>query len=191
MEKVKLDKVLDNIAAVVPIYVANKGKASKVYLKDGRTFIDPREGKNIVEEIAAILAVDLGSLKKFCSHRLAIKNALPLPLLPNLMFVPLRVRKPKIPKDTATGYINFFSILDVHKNGKISEIEIDGNKKIPCYQTTKTVGVHLVYSRLIYREWETAYLNPYLKEASNELYRSAKLDLIRNIKEENKRINEK
>lgn len=184
MEKIKLDKIVDNITAIVPIYVANKGKASKIYLKDGKTLIDSREAINIVKDIAAILAVDLGSLKKFCSHRLAIKNALPLPLLPSLMFVPLRVRKPLVSKDSATGYINFFSILDVNKNGKISEIEVEGDKKIDCYQTKKTVQVHLVYSRLIYREWQTTYLNPYLKEASNELYRSAKLDLIRNIKED-------
>lgn len=186
MEIVKLEKILEVLTAVVPTYIQGKGRATEIYLKDGKKLIDSRTPKAIINEIAAIMAVDMGSLKRFCSHRLAIKNALPLPFAPNLMFVPLRVRKPIVPKDTATGYINFFSIVDVHKVDKVSEIEIDGGVKVSCIQSLKNVQVYLVYSRLIYREWQSVYVNPYIKEVGQELYKSARLDLIRNIMEDQK-----
>ena len=181
MEKLKLEKVVTDLAAIRPIYIEGKGKACEVYFNDGTVVMDKREASSILKDVAGFLAVDLGSLKKFCSHRLAAKNSLPLPLTPKLMLVPLRLRKPKVIKDSATGYVNLFSIDNIEQNNDLTEIHLTGGRKIICNQTMRTIQVHLVYSRLIYREWQSVYVNPYVKEVGQDLYKTAKLDLIRSI----------
>ncbi|QNO15991.1 hypothetical protein HYG86_15050 [Alkalicella caledoniensis] len=181
MENIEMENLINHLAAIRPIYIEGKGKGCEIYLNDGSIIIDKREASTIVKDLAGYLAVDLGSLKKFCSHRLTAKNSLPLPLTPKLMLVPLRLRKPKVIKDSATGYVNFFSIVNIQQKGRCSHLHLTGDSNIICFQTLKTIQVHLVYSRLIYREWQSVYVNPYVKEVGKELYKTAKLDLIRNI----------
>ncbi len=181
MEKIQWEKITDKLTAVRPIYLKDTGKACEVYLNNGETIIDNRDAKTILKDLAGFLAVDLGSLRKFCSHRLAAKNTLPLPLTPKILLVPLRLRKPKVSKDSATGYINYFDIANAIPKEGDTVLELTCGRKITCHQSIGTVQVHLVYARLIYREWQSVYVNPYIKEVGNELYKSAKLDIIRKI----------
>ncbi|WP_353893724.1 hypothetical protein PRVXH_000485 [Proteinivorax hydrogeniformans] len=181
MQEGQLEKIVTELSALQPQYLKGTGKVTKVHLKSGKHLTIKCKPETVVTNIAGYLGTDLAALRKFCSHRLAAKNSLPLPMTPSLLLIPLRMIKPKFSNDRATGYVNLFSIEDLKekKNGAI--ITLVGGNEVLCRQKLKTVKIHLVYARLIYREWQSHYINPYVKEADNNLYNTAKLDLIRKI----------
>ncbi|WP_350344120.1 hypothetical protein PRVXT_000494 [Proteinivorax tanatarense] len=182
MQKIPVEKMSSNLLALQPQYLDGIGKVTKVYLND-EILILKNKPDTLVTNIAGYLGTDLAALKKFCSHRLAAKNSLPLPLTPSLLLIPLRMIKPKFANDRATGYINLFAIEDIQERKGSTAIILTGNNEVMSTQKFKTVKIHLVYARLIYREWQSHYINPYVKEVDETLYNTAKLDLIRKLME--------
>ncbi|SES80807.1 hypothetical protein [Anaerobranca gottschalkii] len=184
MKKNDLGKIIREIAAIIPIYLPGRGIASQIHLKKGEVLLDKRDSKKIVADLAALLAVDLGGLKKFVRLKLNIRNTVPLPLNPELLFVPIRVRKPVVPRDCATGYFNYFCIEDVLEKDKFAQIILVDGKKIDTIQRERTIRNTILFANLAYREWQFNYVNPFVKGVGKELYKSAKLEMIKNIMED-------
>lgn len=184
MKKQNLREIVGEIAAIVPTYVEGKGTASEIYLNDGTVLLDSRSAKRLVYDLAGMLAVDYGSIKRFCNDRLGVINFIPIPLNSKLLFIPAKLRNPIVPKDIATGYVNLFS-YESHTQSKedtrLCSIKMKGNQELLCYMSGKILNNRVIQARLIYKEWKAFYQNPYVKEGDDELYKATKLDLIRQL----------
>lgn len=184
MKKNDLKELIKDISAIIPLYLEGIGNASKICLKNKEERLDKRDSKKIVADLAALMAVDLRGLKKFVKLNLQIRNNIPLPLNPELLLVPIRVRKPLISRDSATGYFNYFSIKDVVERGRFAHIVLENGEEIATIQRERTIRNTILFSQLVYSKWRQVYVNPYVKGVGKELYNSAKLEMIRNIMED-------
>ena len=140
----------DCIAAMIPTYTL-EGDATTVIATNGSQQEISRLLRTVLLRLARSRSMDLVALK--AKTALATEKSIlqPLPLAPGLVLCPLKVRHPLVPGDTTTGYINFYSIIDVMKNHTApyqSTVKLVGGTEIPIIWTVATVKQHLQQARL-------------------------------------------
>ncbi len=148
----------DCIAAMMPTYTL-EGDITTVIATNGSQQEIRRLLRSALVRLARSRSIDLVALK--AKAALATEKAIfqPLPLAPGLVLCPLKVRHPLVRGDTTTGYINFYSIIEVLKNHTPpyqSTVRLVGGTEIPVIWTVATVKQHLQQARLVisYTAWD-------------------------------------
>lgn len=131
----------NTIAAILPHYTT-AGDTTTIVTTDGQTVSSKLRLKSVLHRLAAIHAVDIVNLRRNVGRATGRTIHQPLPLTPRALFVPVKVRKPKIAGDTCTGYLNYYSVKDIHvreADQRYSTVELTGGAAIDVLWSAKTL----------------------------------------------------
>lgn len=96
--------------------------------------------------------------------------SVPICMNHKLLLIPMKMRKPKFPKDGAYGYVNLHDIKDINENEKNTIIKLKNEQEILCLQRIRTVKGHINKAKIVasdvqkgekeVHEFYTQYSNP-------------------------------
>lgn len=130
------------IAAVVPQYTKH-GDQTSIYLTDGTHITTSLKVATIIRHLANRQIIDLSSLKNKTKQITKCTLWHPLVLAPDLVLVPIKMRKPKISGDATGGYINFHHIKTVHEAMNCTCIKLIGEHEVCALWKITTVHEHI------------------------------------------------
>lgn len=112
-------KKLKNICAVVPCYVQNMNKQTKVYYVTGEISYSSYSINRIINDYCAINMVSFKYSKKISGIIVNRKNNIPF-IIKNAIMLPVKTVKPYYKGDKCFGYINILYIKNfIFKEKKI------------------------------------------------------------------------
>ena len=97
------------IEAILPVYIEDKGNCTLIYTREDEVILE-KALKSTIRNLCKYYHLDLKASNKTYGDLLSINKQPPIPLSPNQVFVPVKVRKPIVSHDGAYGYINIDSI---------------------------------------------------------------------------------
>lgn len=110
------------ILYAIPVYKDGRGDITKILFQGGKKRYRSIHIRTFIKKVAYENYIDIFSLKKILQEQLGQKNILPYPIHSELIFIPMKVRRPRLKKDGAYGYINFIWIKSIEKRGEYSRI---------------------------------------------------------------------
>ena len=138
------------IAAIIPYY-GLAGDSTRIITRDGGIVTLTSRIRTVIRHLAQSRVVDLAALKTKARLATARQNLSPLPLAPELVLVPLKVRRPRVAGDITTGYINMYAISAVKANRHRpyqATLILAGTTELPVIWTVATVQRQLALARL-------------------------------------------
>lgn len=101
------------IAAILPEY-SSSGDTVMILTRSGIKIPAGLRIKSVLQRLARSHNIDLTLLRENTGKLLGKSIQHPLKICPELLLVPVKVRKPKIAGDPSTGYINYFAVKDLN-----------------------------------------------------------------------------
>jgi len=144
--QLSLTEVLE-IVAFVPAYRDGAGSGLNVYYRDGTVRWLARSLKGFIQQLARCFSINLAEMKKNFGPLLGKVNLFPLALGPFLLFVPLKVRKPRLAGDPAYGYFKLRSLLKVSAQPAPCTVALEGGLTLTLSQSERAVRSRLRLSR--------------------------------------------
>lgn len=135
------------INAIIPCYTPT-GDHTKLYAADRRNIVRALKAKTVVQKLANRQTVDLRRLKSMTAAITKSTIWQPLVLAPDLVLVPLKVRKPKISGDATGGYFNFCQISSTRALSKSTVVQFKNGEEISVLWKQSTVESHLQRAHL-------------------------------------------
>lgn len=149
----KNDIKFNEIQAMIPVYVKDKGNCTEIITKDG-SFIKNATIETCTKKLADYYNISLFHNRLNYGQELGITNKVPLVINENLIYIYINVREPMFNHDAAFGLFDVNSIINVYdKEGK-AVIELT-DKIIEARQSVKSVKKSMLNARLakdIYKE---------------------------------------
>lgn len=152
---VLLDK---GIAAVVPKYEEGGGDMVEVITCDGVAAIYPHTVRWAIKRMALYYGIDLDAVKKHYKQMLNIKYNLPVPLAVDMILMPVKVRKPVVSGDSATGFINILQIDDVYEEQGKAYIKFRSGQGMLVLQSINTVRAHIKEANMVRHDFLRCYV---------------------------------
>ncbi len=165
-EEVKITKVKvkreipgyfqEGIVALLPTY-DQEGSSSRIYTREGE-YADSRSLRWLLTSAAQYYGGDISSLRKQYGDFLQRWHTVPLPLSPELILLPLKMRQARVKGDTTIGYINGLLVEEVGGSDSkvaphLSRILFKGGFTLPCYNSQTTVKNRLLQGESVHREY--------------------------------------
>jgi hypothetical protein len=113
----------DNVLAVRPEYIKDKGDCTEIIYESGETYITERTISSFMNTMAYYYNTDLRANRYNYGEKLGIKNNVPIVFSDKHILVPYKARKPWNKKDSAYGYINLFSYSNLYEGQKDNYIQ--------------------------------------------------------------------
>lgn len=138
------------IAALIPCYTET-GDSTRILTTSGLTLTLPVRPRAVLNRIAHRRATDLAALRHITSLKTQRSILQPLPLAPNLLLIPIKVRTPRVTGDTCTGYINYYAILSTapcQESPVHTVLTLTGGHNIGTLWTPVTINRYLQFARL-------------------------------------------
>jgi hypothetical protein len=140
-----------DIAAVVPDYVGTEDYIM-IITNTGEKIRYTTRMRTVLKHIAYELCIDLAAIKKHTAKATQQTLLHPLPLAPDILLVPVKVRIPCQTGQPSIGYVNFYSITTILDDNTRppyrSSIQLCGRNTIPVIWTSTTIKKQLRYARL-------------------------------------------
>lgn len=136
------------ILYAIPVYQEGQGDISKILYEDGKEIYRPFHIRTLIRKIAYENYTDLVSLKRKMREQLGQKNILPYPVHSRLILIPVKVRKPRLKKDGAFGYINYVWVEEVQEEEKYCTILFKDHSRLKVLQ-----HYHSVKGRMMQGAW--------------------------------------
>jgi len=135
----KIENILaKGLACLMPVYEPGEGNAVKLIADDGSTFVDSRTIKTVLNLICRYYTIHIEACRARYGKILNQRLGIPLAIHSSMVLVPLKLRKPLLPKDGAYGYVNLYSIESVEEYQKHTRIVLKGNVRVLCLQRLST-----------------------------------------------------
>jgi competence protein ComFB len=141
-----LSEILE-IVAFTPAYRDGAGSGLTVYYRDGTVRWLSRGLKGFIQQLAGSFSVNLSEMKKNFGPLLGQVNLFPLALGPFLLFVPLKIQKPRLPGDPAYGYFKLRSLQQVSDEPAPCTVMLDGGHILTLRQSQRAVRSRLRTAR--------------------------------------------
>lgn len=156
-EVVDVERFIEKLAVLMPIYRQGGGDMTRVVLQDGTLWEDPRPLPAVLKGIARHFAVDLVAVREHYGDILGKRLYVPLPLSPHLVLIPLKMRSPRVQKDGTTGYVARHAVDRVLEGSGTTDCQVfvRGAAHIECLQSSQFVKKQLRNARIVqtfYRE---------------------------------------
>lgn len=135
-----------DIAALLPCYTST-GDCTSLLIRDGTVRLLTLRVRTAIARLARRQATDLLSLKQACSENTQRTNLQPLPLSAELLLFPVKIRTPRVPGDTCTGYMNYHAVKSV----------------LPCAHNPAHATITLAGSHTVTALWRAATVTRYLQ----------------------------
>jgi len=136
-----------SIVAFVPVYQEGVGQELKIYCQDGTVRALSGSMKAFVRQLARFFSINLAEMRKRFGPLLGQVNLVPLALAPFLLFVPLKVRKPRLGGDPAYGYFKLRSLTDVRAEPAPCTVKLIGGHQVTLQQSHRAVRIRLQRAR--------------------------------------------
>ncbi|MCX7569521.1 hypothetical protein OS242_06065 [Tumebacillus sp. DT12] len=110
---------------------------TEVLLVNGETGLDPRPVPVVLKGIARYFGVDLTAVRERYGDILGRRLHVPLPLAPDLVLVPVKMRQPRVPKDGTTGYVCARYVERVRPGSEQTRctLHLQGAGRLDCLQS--------------------------------------------------------
>jgi competence protein ComFB len=131
------------IAAFVPAYGDGVGQGLALYYRDGNTGWLAQGLRSFITQLARFFTVSVKDVRRKYGPLLGQVNLVPLVLSPFMLFVPLKVRSPRVNGDPAYGYFRLRSIVGAGREPSPCTIELEGGQKITIRQSYRSVQSRL------------------------------------------------
>ncbi len=138
-----------DIAAILPCY-GPAGDNTAFILCSGQPIIIKAGINTAVRLLARRQAIDLREVKR---RSLAVTQRTclpPLPLTPELILFPVKIRIPRVPGDFSHGFINLPAVTGIVTAGRPGRtvIKLAGGRRVMTLWSAKTVSKHRHLARL-------------------------------------------
>lgn len=142
----------DQITAIIPMY-RQEGDVSLIVYRDGRTEVKPCQVRAVLCQIARQFCIDLPLIKKKAGAVASRSLYNPLLLNPELLLVPLKTRRPRVPRDNTLAYINSVSVTNISKSNTPpyrTNILLAGGYQLKSLWTLPTIKKHIRTAELVF-----------------------------------------
>lgn len=149
------------ISCYVPVYDQEYGNCTEIWLDNAEKIKVPVKVENVTAHLAEVFSLNLSGLKKRYRRILKKGKLVPLPLHPELVIVPLKVRNPIIRDDGASGYaiFNRVAAYDVLcQEDYLSKITLTNGLTLKTYHTLDTVEERLMAAEKALKKYRHLYL---------------------------------
>ena len=150
----------EGVSALLPIYEEGAGDSTLFVNRDGHKRIIHKKLKTVIKRLVSHYSYDLASLHQKYGELISQKYKIPLPLHPNLILVPFKIREPRIKGDFTYGYINYKCINKYVKNNKYSKIILNNGVEIPLLQSYYTTHRNILNAALVTKEFILQHYTP-------------------------------
>lgn len=137
----------DQISALLPCYTP-LGDSTLIYTASGEKYSVAVKIKTVIRQLANRQAIDLCQLKARTAQLTKCTIWQTLVLAPDLVLVPLKIRKPKISGDATGGYFNFHQMKKIDSAANGTYVELKNGEKITVLWKRGTVDAHLQRAHL-------------------------------------------
>ncbi len=139
--KIMLEDYTDVLAALEPYYGSDGGNNTRIYTVTGEVLHEERTVRWLIKKLGKMHAVDLEALRSTCGQHLAMAQRVPLPISPEVVLVPMTMRRTIADADGASGYVNLGAVekveaLPVLKPGR----KVNPAEKTSVAGTTSSAG---------------------------------------------------
>lgn len=132
----------DVYLAILPYYIDEYGNGTELIDLDGNVSFIKCSVKSCLNKTLKRYAVDLNAIREKYAKSLGIRNSFPIPLARDFTLIQLKVRIPKVAKDTAYGYICYEKIKKVEERASFSLVYV-GECDIKVYQKKASIEKHM------------------------------------------------
>ncbi|NLJ57719.1 MAG: hypothetical protein GX339_02620 [Tissierellia bacterium] len=144
----------NEIEAMLPIYVKDKGNCTEIITKEV-SFITNTTIETCTKRLADYYNISLYYNRLNYGQELGIKNKVPLVINENLIYIYINVRKPMFNHDAAFGLIDVKAIKSLSEKDGKAVIEMNSGRVINLRQSLKTVKKNMLNARIakeLYKE---------------------------------------
>ncbi|MBE3572787.1 MAG: hypothetical protein IMW95_07525 [Moorella humiferrea] len=136
-----------NLNCLVPVYGTGDdcGNYTEVWLDDGQKILDRRRTKTVLKALAAHLGVSWRQDNTAWSRE-GRSHVAPVVLGPEMVLVPLRLRRPRSRDEGGTGYVVGGKVrsFEAYREGCYrTRLFLAGNQVLPCLLKMDTLALRL------------------------------------------------
>ncbi len=113
MTMIKLTHLRRQIVALKPVNAKGIGEATEIYTKSGEMMLDPHGIKSVLRAYIRPWCLDIIALRRAYGPLCGATLAVPLPLEPGHVLVPIKMRTALIKDDAAYGFVDLDSVTGV------------------------------------------------------------------------------
>lgn len=146
----------EEIIAIIPIYIENKGNSTVIYTNKSKETIY-KSIKTVFKNLCNYYHLDIRQSNNYYKNFVLNKNSIPTPFSGEDIFIQLKVRNPIGKDDGAKGYIRMDSILDYQQKEGFSLIRLENKTELKCLCNIDTIKKQIKNGQIvktIYREKE-------------------------------------
>lgn len=152
-----LDEVCHGVAGLVPVY-DDKGDSCLVFCRSGEgksltKFTEPHAVETVKRQLARCYALDLTAQGIILRRAYQRSTPLPFYLYDGRVYVPLKMRQPKVTGDATYGYLEMSIISKVvpNTNNRCNVILSDGSS-LPVYTQINTARLAVYFGIEVQRD---------------------------------------
>lgn len=156
----KFENIIDKgLAYILPEYVEFKGNVTKAASIDGDILIEVKSIRSVLNRVAKYYGADIMALRSKYGKIIGRKNIIPIPLAPELVLVPFKIRKPIISWDGTIGYISYRQITGIKEDDTTNEplITLRCGLEVRCLSRKTTAERHIRDAEIVYRTYMNLY----------------------------------
>ncbi len=153
------DIISKGLAYILPEYIENKGNVTKAASIEGDIIIEEKSIKSALKTVAKYYGADIKALRLKYGKIIGRKNTVPIPLAPELILVPFKIRKPMISWDGTIGYVSYRQIKGIIGDHNINEsiITLRCGLDVRCLNKKTTAERHIRDAEIVYKSYISLY----------------------------------
>ncbi|WZL73728.1 hypothetical protein QBE52_03050 [Clostridiaceae bacterium 35-E11] len=146
----KLIKIIETgMSCLIPVYQQDIGNGTKLIAKDGTSYVDSRTIKTVLKILCQHYTLHIEAYRAKYGKMVNQRLGVPIFMHPQLMLVPMKMRKPLFAKDGAYGYVNLYAIKHIKEKDHHTSIILQNGMEIMCLHRMRTVQQHLNRAKVI------------------------------------------
>jgi hypothetical protein len=156
----KVEKMVEKgLAAFIPVY--EDGNVTKVFTGNGEQIVVRKTCRTVLKNLARFYGVDLVAIREKYGKPINKKQGVPIPMITNLLLIPVKVRKNPLGENDGTlGYVNFREIKEVADGeGGNCHITFQCDKGLLVLVSRATMREYMKNARLV----ESLYFNQHFR----------------------------
>jgi len=134
---------ISKIVAFLPDYREGVGQGLMIYYNDGTTCWLSQGLRSFMGGLAKFFAVSVKDMRRKYGPLIGQTNLVPLVLSPFVVFVPVKVRIPRVSGDPTYGYFRLRSVQGVVQEPEPCSLVLDGDHRLTVIQSFRTVRARL------------------------------------------------
>lgn len=134
----------EKIIYAIPKYLEGQGDIALVVNERGEELTLPFHIRTFIKKLAYKNYVDLVSIRRRLQEEFSQKNILPYPLNPELILIPIKVRRPRLKKDGAFGYINYLWVKEIEKQDRFCQVIFKNHSTLKVLQSYNSVKAKML-----------------------------------------------